>query len=176
MPARAPSFFLIRKILRPREFKWLDQGPQAQLDPKPVRSNLPSPTNQEGLSARARIRSHLKMAVVGWELGWTLGHLGSRLKSAKNLWCNLGQAKCTNASLLKVCLQCARTFVCQPHWACDLLCGCSEQLHLLCIQVPTEPCGKAEPALDFSCRGQWRAESHRLTAGTLSNWVKVGWS
>lgn len=73
------------------------------------------------------------MPVVRQELGWTLGHLDSRLKSVKNLHCDLGQAKCLNTQprSLKLCLQCVRALVGQPGWACVIHSGCSEQLHFM---------------------------------------------
>ena len=62
------------------------------------------------------------MPVVGWELGCTLEPMGSKLKSAKYLWCDLdpSQAKCLNAQLrsLKLYLQCVGALVSQPSWAC----------------------------------------------------------
>lgn len=59
------------------------------------------------------------MPVGGRDPGWTLEHFGSRLKSAKNLPCDLGQAKCLNAQArsLKLGFQCARALVRQPGWA-----------------------------------------------------------
>lgn len=169
-----PAFFLSRKKLRPRDVKWLDQGHKAQPDSGPGKSRpfqfppfLPGPRVCE-----TRARSTTYTPVAGREPGWTLEHLGSRLKSAKNLQCDLGQATCLKAQprSLKLCFQCARALFSLAAWlgSRNSLCSCSEQLHLAV-------CSSTCWALWISSAGSSEGLGVTGCLTEVTPWVKVGW-